>query len=56
MTETVKIVSPVDGRIYAERPVASAAEIETARHSGSAARAADNAALTSASLAIGRSA
>ena len=30
MTETVKIVSPVDGRIYAERPVASAAEIETA--------------------------
>ncbi len=30
MAETVKIVSPVDGRVYAERPVASGAEIETA--------------------------
>jgi acyl-CoA reductase-like NAD-dependent aldehyde dehydrogenase len=30
MTETVKLVSPVDGRVYAERPVASAAEIEAA--------------------------
>ena len=38
MTETVKIVSPVDGRIYAERPVASAAEIETAVSKAKAAR------------------
>ena len=30
MAETVKIVSPVDGRVYAERPVASAAEIDSA--------------------------
>jgi acyl-CoA reductase-like NAD-dependent aldehyde dehydrogenase len=30
MTETVKIVSPVDGRVYAERKVASGAEIEAA--------------------------
>src|SRR5436190_6915713 len=30
MTETVKIHSPIDGRVYAERPVASGAEIETA--------------------------
>ena len=30
MTETVKIISPVDGWVYAERPVASAAEIEAA--------------------------
>ena len=30
MTETVKIISPIDGRVYAERPVASGAEIETA--------------------------
>ena len=30
MAETVKIVSPVDGRVYAERPVASGAEIEAA--------------------------
>lgn len=30
MTETVKIISPVDGRVYAERPVATAAEIEAA--------------------------
>ena len=30
MTETVKIVSPVDGRVYAERPAASGADIETA--------------------------
>jgi acyl-CoA reductase-like NAD-dependent aldehyde dehydrogenase len=38
MTETVKIVSPVDGRVYAERPVASAAEIETAVGKAKAAR------------------
>jgi acyl-CoA reductase-like NAD-dependent aldehyde dehydrogenase len=38
MTETVKIVSPVDGRVYAERPVASAAEIETAVSKAKAAR------------------
>ena len=30
MTDTVKIVSPIDGRVYAERKVASAAEIEAA--------------------------
>ena len=30
MTETVKIISPIDGRVYAERPVATAAEIEAA--------------------------
>ena len=38
MTETVKIVSPVDGRVYAERPVASAAEIETTVSKAKAAR------------------
>ena len=38
MTETVKIVSPVDGRVYAERPGASAAEIETAVSRAKAAR------------------
>lgn len=30
MTDTVKIISPIDGRIYAERKVADGAEIETA--------------------------
>ena len=30
MTETVKIISPIDGSVYAERPLASAAEIEAA--------------------------
>ncbi|HVY51581.1 MAG TPA: aldehyde dehydrogenase family protein [Devosia sp.] len=30
MPETVKIISPVDGRVYAERPVATPAEIEAA--------------------------
>jgi acyl-CoA reductase-like NAD-dependent aldehyde dehydrogenase len=30
MTETVKIISPIDGRVYAERPLASGAEIEAA--------------------------
>ena len=38
MTETVKIVSPVDGRVYAERPVASAADIEAAVSRAGAAR------------------
>ncbi len=38
MTETVKIYSPVDGRVYAERPVASGAEIETAVVKAKAAR------------------
>jgi acyl-CoA reductase-like NAD-dependent aldehyde dehydrogenase len=38
MTEAVKIVSPVDGRVYAERPVASGAEIETAVAKAKAAR------------------
>jgi acyl-CoA reductase-like NAD-dependent aldehyde dehydrogenase len=30
MTEMVKIISPIDGRVYAERPVASGAEINAA--------------------------
>jgi acyl-CoA reductase-like NAD-dependent aldehyde dehydrogenase len=30
MTETVKIISPVDGSVYAERPVATDAEVEAA--------------------------
>lgn len=30
MTETVKIVSPIDGRIYAERAIASDRDVETA--------------------------
>ena len=30
MTETVKIISPIDGSVYAERPVATGAEIEAA--------------------------
>ncbi len=30
MTDTVKIVSPIDGRVYAERKVATGAEIESA--------------------------
>jgi acyl-CoA reductase-like NAD-dependent aldehyde dehydrogenase len=30
MSETVKIISPIDGSVYAERPVASRAEIEAA--------------------------
>ncbi|HEY0918282.1 aldehyde dehydrogenase family protein [Devosia sp.] len=30
MTDTVKIISPIDGRIYAERQVATGAEIEAA--------------------------
>jgi acyl-CoA reductase-like NAD-dependent aldehyde dehydrogenase len=38
MTETVKLVSPVDGRVYAERPVASGAEIEAAVARSKAAR------------------
>jgi acyl-CoA reductase-like NAD-dependent aldehyde dehydrogenase len=38
MTETVKLVSPVDGRVYAERPVATAAEIEAAVARSKAAR------------------
>jgi acyl-CoA reductase-like NAD-dependent aldehyde dehydrogenase len=38
MTETVKIISPVDGRVYAERPVASAADIEAAVGRAKAAR------------------
>ena len=38
MTDKVKIVSPVDGRVYAERPVASGAEIETAVSKAKAAR------------------
>ena len=30
MTETVKVISPVDGSLYAERPIASDAEIASA--------------------------
>ena len=30
MPETVKIISPVDGSVYAERPIASDAEINAA--------------------------
>ncbi|HWA81628.1 MAG TPA: aldehyde dehydrogenase family protein [Acetobacteraceae bacterium] len=30
MTETVQIISPIDGRVYAERPIATAAEIRAA--------------------------
>ena len=37
MSETVKIISPVDGSVYAERPVASDAEIEAAVSSARAA-------------------
>jgi acyl-CoA reductase-like NAD-dependent aldehyde dehydrogenase len=38
MAETVKITSPVDGRVYAERPVASGADIESAVAKAKAAR------------------
>ena len=38
MTETVKIISPIDGSVYAERPVASGAEIEAALAKAKAAR------------------
>src|SRR5687767_3197550 len=38
MAETVKLISPVDGRVYAERPVATAAEIEAAVTRSKAAR------------------
>ena len=38
MTDTVKITSPIDGRVFAERPVATGAEIETAVAKAKAAR------------------
>jgi acyl-CoA reductase-like NAD-dependent aldehyde dehydrogenase len=38
MTDTVKIISPLDGSVYAERPVASAAEIDSAVVRAKAAR------------------
>ncbi|MEP7241041.1 MAG: aldehyde dehydrogenase family protein [Devosia sp.] len=38
MTEKVKIISPVDGRVYAERAAASGAEIDTAVAKAKAAR------------------
>jgi acyl-CoA reductase-like NAD-dependent aldehyde dehydrogenase len=38
MTDTVKIVSPIDGLVYAERPLASAADIEVAVLKAKAAR------------------
>jgi acyl-CoA reductase-like NAD-dependent aldehyde dehydrogenase len=38
MAETVKIISPIDGSVYAERPVATAAEIEGAVAKAAAAR------------------
>ena len=40
MTDTVKIISPIDGRVYAERKVASGAEIEGAVAKSKHARAA----------------
>ena len=38
MADTVKIISPVDGSVYAERPLASGAEIEAAVSKAKAAR------------------
>ncbi|MBL8597582.1 MAG: aldehyde dehydrogenase family protein [Devosia sp.] len=38
MTETVKIISPIDGSVYAERPVATGTEIEAAVAKAKAAR------------------
>jgi acyl-CoA reductase-like NAD-dependent aldehyde dehydrogenase len=38
MAETVRIISPVDGRVFAERPVATGAEIEAAVARAKAAR------------------
>ena len=38
MTETVKIISPIDDSVYAERPLASATEIEAAVIRAKAAR------------------
>ena len=38
MTETIKIYSPVDGKLYAERPVTTAAELEAALVRAKAAR------------------
>lgn len=38
MTDTVKIISPIDGSVYAERPVATAIEIETSVVRAQAAR------------------
>ena len=40
MTQTIQVRSPIDGRIYVERPLASAAEIE---HAVAAAKAAQRA-------------
>ena len=38
MADTVKIISPIDGSVYAERPIATGAEIETAVAKANAAR------------------
>ena len=38
MAETVKIISPIDGSVYAERPVAAGSEIESAVARAAAAR------------------
>jgi len=38
MADTVKIISPIDGSVYAERPIATGAEIETAVAKAGAAR------------------
>ncbi|HEV7344365.1 MAG TPA: aldehyde dehydrogenase family protein [Devosia sp.] len=38
MTETVKIISPIDGSVYAERPLATGAEIDSALLRARAAR------------------
>ncbi|MEJ5056712.1 MULTISPECIES: aldehyde dehydrogenase family protein [unclassified Pseudomonas] len=39
MTSTIQLISPVDGRVYAERPFADAAQIEQALASAAAAQA-----------------
>lgn len=38
MTATIKIISPIDGRVYAERPVASATDIAAATSKAKSAR------------------
>ena len=39
MTSTIQLISPVDGRVYAERPFADAAQIEQALASAAVAQA-----------------
>ena len=40
MSDTLKVISPVDGSIYAERPLASWAEVDGALNAARAAQAA----------------